>query len=157
MNTRTLTLTALFIALSAVGGMVKIPLGPASIAMDAMPALVAAFILSPALAAAVGGLGHLLSALSGGFPLGPLHAVIGIEMAVIIFIFALMHQKGAKFLNWPVFIIGNGIIAAIPFYFILSPSFFYAAVPGLLLAATINAGVAALVMPFVLKARMAIQ
>ncbi len=152
METKKLALAALFISLSAIGGMIKIPLGIASIALDAMPALVAVLFFSAPIAGIIAAFGHLISALFGGMPLGPFHLIIAVEMWVAVWLFAKLHQTGRYWLKWPVFIIGNGIVAALPFYFLLSPAFFYASVPGLLIAASINAAVAALLMPYVSKA-----
>lgn len=151
MTTRKLALAALFISLSAIGGMIKIPLGIASIALDSMPALVAVLFFSAPLAGTIAAFGHLISALFGGMPLGPFHLIIAIEMWAVVWLFAKLHQAGKRWLKWAAFIIGNGVLAALPFYFLLSPAFFYASVPGLVIAALINAGVAALLMPYVLK------
>ncbi|CEG21907.1 hypothetical protein BN1080_00827 [Planococcus massiliensis] len=151
MKTKTLALTAIFISLSAIGGLLKIPVGIASIALDSMPALIAASFLPAPLAAVVAASGHLLSAMLGGFPLGPFHFLIAFEMFAVVWLFAKMSEYGWNKLRWPAFVIGNGIIAAIPFYFLLSPAFFYTSVPGLFLAAAINAGVAAVVMPFIFR------
>lgn len=153
LSTKKLALAALFISLSAIGGMIKIPLGIASIALDSMPALVAVLFFSAPLAGTIAAFGHLISALFGGMPLGPFHLIIAIEMWAVVWLFAKLHQAGKRWLKWPAFIIGNGVIAAVPFYFLLSPAFFYASVPGLVIAASINAGVAALLMPHVLKFR----
>lgn len=152
MKTQHIALAAIFISLSAIGGMVKIPLGIASIALDAMPALVAALFLTAPLAGFVAAAGHLLSALFGGMPLGPFHLLIALEMFAVVWLFAKLHSMGKTWWKWGVFIIGNGVLAAVPFYFLLSPAFFYASVPGLLLAASINAAAAALVAPFVTEA-----
>lgn len=151
LSTPKITLAALFISLAAVGGMIKIPLGVASIALDSLPALVAVLFLSAPLAGTVAALGHLISALIGGMPLGPFHLIIALEMWAAVWIFAKLHAAGKNVLKWPVFVICNGVLAAIPFYFLLSPAFFYASVPGLLVAASINAAGAAIVMPFMNK------
>lgn len=151
MTTKKLAFAALFISLSAIGGMIKIPLGIASIALDSMPALIAVLFFSAPLAGTIAAFGHLISALFGGMPLGPFHLIIAIEMWAVVWLFAKLHQAGKDRLKWPAFIIGNGVIAAIPFYFLLSPAFFFVSVPALLLAACINAAVAALAMPFVYK------
>ena len=151
MTTKHIALAALFISLSAVGGMLKIPVGIASIALDSMPALVAVLFLSAPLAGTVAALGHLISALLGGFPLGPFHFLIAFEMWAVVWLFAKLHEMGWNKFKWLAFVAGNGIIAAIPFYFLLSPAFFYASVPGLLIAAAINAGTAAIVNPFMYR------
>ncbi|PSL40597.1 hypothetical protein B0H99_10459 [Planomicrobium soli] len=151
MTTRNLALAALFVSLSAIGGMLKIPLGIASIALDAMPALVAALFLAAPLAGTVAMLGHLASALYGGFPLGPFHIIIAFEMGGIVWLFATLHQSGRHLVKWIAFLLGNGIVAAFPFYFLLSPAFFYASVPGLLFASAVNALGAAFIMPLTMN------
>ena len=80
LNTRTLVLTALFIALSLVGSHIKIF---GSIAFDSLPGFLAALLLGPMYGAAIGFLGHLFSALTSGFPLSvPMHLVIAVTMAI---------------------------------------------------------------------------
>ncbi|TWT03498.1 ECF transporter S component [Planomicrobium sp. CPCC 101079] len=148
MTTRNIALAAIFISLSAIGGMLKIPVGIASVALDAMPALIAALFLSAPLTGTVAALGHLASALYGGFPLGPMHALIAIEMGLVLWLFAKLHKSGRQVLKWIAFVFGNGVVAALPFYFLLSPAFFYTSVPGLLIASAMNALGAAAAMPF---------
>lgn len=148
MTVRQLTYTALFAALCAIGGLVKIPLGISSTALDAAPALVAAAFLSPALVGVSGLLGHLASALYGGFPLGPFHLLVAVEMLVILMIFARLHKAGKTWRKWAFFIIANGLLAPLPFYFLLSPAFFIGVLPGIFIATVCNAVVAALVLPF---------
>ena len=80
LNTKTLVLTALFIALSLVGSNIKIF---GSIAFDSLPGFLAALLLGPAYGAAIGFLGHVFSAMTSGFPLSvPLHLVIAATMAI---------------------------------------------------------------------------
>lgn len=153
MSTQKLALAAIFVSLSAIGGMLKIPLGIASIALDTMPALVAAFFLTAPLAGMVAMLGHLASALYGGFPLGPFHVIIAFEMGSIVWLFAILHRSGRHSVKWIAFLLGNGVVAALPFYFLLSPAFFYATVPGLLFASAINALGARIIMPL-MKSRI---
>lgn len=152
LKTQQIALASVFISLSAIGGMVKIPLGIASIALDSMPALVAALFLAAPLAGFVAAAGHVLSALFSGMPLGPFHLLIALEMFAVVWLFATLHRNGKTWLKWAAFIVGNGVVAAVPFYFLLSPAFFYASVPGLLLAASVNAAIAGLAIPFVTQA-----
>lgn len=75
---------ALFCALSAVGA--KFPIY-GSIALDSLPAFLAAILLGGPEGAIIGAMGHMLSALLSGFPLTiPLHLVIASEMAAICFV-----------------------------------------------------------------------
>lgn len=151
MSTKKLTVAALFISLSAVGGMFKLPLGVTSIAFDSLPALLAVLFLPASLVGTIAAFGHFLSALLGGFPLGPFHAVIALEMWLVLWVFATLHINNRHLLKWPAFVAGNGILAAVPFYFLLSPTFFIASVPGLLTAAVLNAAVAGVTLPFLAK------
>lgn len=151
MDVRKLVLAALFISLSAVGGMIKIPLGIASIALDSLPALLAVLFFSAPFAALIAIFGHMMSAFLGGMPLGPFHLMIAAEMGMIVWLFAKLHAAEMDRIKWLAFIFFNGVIAAVPFYFLMSPAFFYATVPALLLAATVNAVAAAAAMPYLLR------
>ncbi len=78
-NTRLLGLLALFCALSAVGAQLRLY---GSVALDALPAFLAAFLLGGPAGAVVGAVGHLLTAGLAALPLSlPLHLVVAAEMA----------------------------------------------------------------------------
>ena len=147
MQLKRLTLTALFVAMCAVGGLIKIPSAVGSLALDTVPALVSAAFLPPVFSGAASMLGHLASAMYVGFPLGPFHAIIALEMFVIIILFARMHQAGSRLLKWGFFVIANGLLAPLPFYFLVSPAFFLGILPSILVATILNAVVAAVVLP----------
>lgn len=151
MKLKMMTLTALFAALCAVGGFIKIPSGIGSLALDTVPALLAASFLPPILVGFVSMAGHLASGLYAGFPLGPIHLMIAIEMFVILYVFARMHRAGRHIGKWIFFIIANGLIAPLPLYFIISPAFLVATLPSIFLATALNAAVAIIVMPALAK------
>ena len=89
-NTKTLVLVALFIALSYVGSYIKIF---GSIAFDSFPAFLAALILGPVYGAIIGFLGHMFTALTSGFPLSvPLHMVIAATMAITMLVFGYTYK-----------------------------------------------------------------
>jgi uncharacterized membrane protein len=93
MNSKTqrIALTALFIALSAIGAQLKIF---SSIAFDSLPAFLAAMLLGGPEGALVGALGHMLTAALSGFPYTlPLHIVIALEMAGICYLAGWLVQK----------------------------------------------------------------
>lgn len=143
----------MFAALCAIGGLLKIPLGIGSTALDAAPALIAAAFLPAGYAGVAALIGHGASALYAGFPLGPFHLFIALEMFVIIMIFTRLHQAKRHAGKWLFFIIANGFIAPLPFYFLISPSFFFGIVPVILLATIFNAVVAGVVMPLLKNGR----
>lgn len=147
MTSRMLSLLALFSALSAVGAAIKIPAIVGSVAFDVFPALIAAALLGGGAGAIVGVLGHLLSALIAGFPLGPMHALIAIEMAILVWMFALVFKKGKKTTASIMFILANAFIAPLPFIFLMNPAFYLAIVPSLIIGSIINTGIALVAIP----------
>lgn len=147
MNVRKLSFLAFFIALSVVGAMIKIPAIIGSVALDAFPALFAAAILGGGAGAIVGGLGHMVSALIGGMPMGPLHFIVAIEMAVLVFIFAIFYRKGKKLLASILFVAGNAFIAPLAFIPFFDVAFYITLVPSLFVGALINTVFALIAIP----------
>jgi uncharacterized membrane protein len=138
---------ALFIALSAVGAAIKIPAIVGSVALDAFPSLMAAAFFGGGAGAIVGALGHLLSAMLAGFPLGTMHFLIAVEMAVLVWIFGLLYKNNKKVLASAFFIIGNSFLAPLPFILLMSKGFYLAIVPSLLIGSIINMVVFLFVFP----------
>ncbi len=146
---RRLAWLAVCLALSAVGSFIKLPTFVGSIALDSAPALVAAAILGPRAGAAVAGIGHLISAWLGGWPIGPFHWLIALEMAALGALFALLYQRGWKIGSAAVFIIGNACFAPLPLAASFGWSFVLAVIPPLSIAALINVLIAMAVIPSV--------
>ena len=147
MNGKKISLLALMIALSAVGASIKIPAVIDSVALDALPALLAAALLGVRAGAITGALGHLLSALIGGFPLGPMHLLIALEMAVLVWVFGLFYKQNKKILALFIFILGNAFVAPIPFIFLMNMGFYVAIVPSLLIGSALNSVLAMILIP----------
>ena len=147
MQVKRLTVTAMFAALCAVGGLLIIPLGIGSTALDSAPALISAAFLPPVYTGIVALLGHVASAMYAGFPLGPFHGLIALEMFIIVAVFARLHKAKRNVLKWVFFIIANGLLAPLPFYYLISPAFFIGALPSIFIATVANAGIAAVVIP----------
>lgn len=145
MNVRKISLLAVFIGLSVVGASIKVPAIIGSVALDAFPALLAAVFFGGGAGALVAGFGHLMSALLGGMPMGPLHFIIAVEMAVLTYLFALTWKR--KWLASMIFIVGNGLIAPLPFILFFDVSFYIALVPSLLIGSVMNTAVALLLIP----------
>ncbi len=110
---------AIFIALSAVGAMIKIPSPVGTIGLDSAPGYFCALAFGYVEGAAVIFIGHLLTAGVVGFPLGlPLHLFIGIQMALWAIIVRLIKQKVGL---WPAVLAGvvlNGVVSAFTTVFI---------------------------------------
>ncbi|WP_312126664.1 ECF transporter S component [Lysinibacillus boronitolerans] len=144
-------LTAMVAAICAVGAMIKVPAFISTAALDSAPAFLGVVFLSPILAGVAGLIGHFITALTSGFPLGPLHIIIAVEMLIVVWVFGVMHKKGMHFWKWPVALVLNGIVAPLPFYFIISPAFFWGALGSILMATVINLIIVAVVMPVLSK------
>lgn len=138
---------AMLTALSAVAAMIKIPAIVGSVALDAFPALLAAALFGGGAGAIVGAVGHLLSAVVGGFPLGPMHFLIAVEMAVLVWIFAALYKNRRKIAASVLFILGNAFVAPLPFIFLLNKGFYVAIVPSLLIGSIINTVIALVAIP----------
>ncbi|MCM3584415.1 ECF transporter S component [Mesobacillus maritimus] len=137
-----ITLLALLIALSVIGAAIKVPAIIGSVAFDVFPALIAAGILGGTAGAIVAVLGHLLSALLAGMPLGLLHGMIAVEMALLVVIFSFFYQKEKVWFAAILFVVGNSFFAPLPFLFILGNAFYFAMIPSLLIGSTLNMGIA---------------
>lgn len=147
MKVEKVTWMAVFIALTVVGGMLKIPAIIGSVALDSFPAIVAAALLGGIPGAIVGGLGHMVSAFIGGMPLGPMHFLIAVEMALLTWVFAYFYQKGSKWKGCILFVLGNTFAAPLPFIFLISKAFYISLVPSLLIASIFNTVLAVIVAP----------
>lgn len=147
MNYRKLTWMAALIALTVVGGSIKIPSAIGSIAFDSMPALVAAALFGGVQGAVVGGVGHLVSAYLGGLPLGPFHLLIALEMAALCWTFGVLYEKGRTRGAVLLFVMGNTLIAPLPFIYFISKAFYFSVIPSLLVASILNTILAVLIAP----------
>lgn len=140
-------LTALVAALCVIGSFVKVPGILTTAALDSAPAFISVAFLPPLYSGFAASLGHLATALTSGFPSGPFHILIALEMLVITYFFNVLHRNGFNILKWIFLIIGNGVLAALPFYYLISPAFFIGAVPSLVAATVINAVITAIALP----------
>ncbi len=152
--TRNVTLAALFIALCGIGALLKIP-GPfSSVALDLAPALISTLFLGPVWAGVIAALGHLISAFTGGLPLGPFHAIVAVEMFLIVYVFGLMMKRGWRAAGFLFVTLATGLLAPLPFYFLISPALYMTLVPVLLVATAINSVVAWVALPFLKRIKL---
>lgn len=135
---------AMFVALSFIGSLIKIQ---GTIALDSMSAFFASLFIGPVAGAMVGALGHLLTAFSSGFPLTlPIHIIIMLQMAVIVYLFGLVYKKANSFVAIVVGVLLNGpgcVLMLAPITKILGlplngTAFIYAMVGALTLGAAVN-------------------
>lgn len=141
-------LVGILIGLSAAGASISVPGILGTPALDSLPAFFAGFVVGAGPGALVGALGHLFTAALHGFPLTlPVHVTIAAEMAVVVAVAAPVRQRFGWLAGLLWSVLANGILA--PAAFIVWPgfglSFFIGALPQLLVATVLNAGLAALV------------
>lgn len=121
-NLKRIVLLSMFIALCFIGAVIKLPSPTGTVAFDSMPAFLAASLLGPVPGAVIGLLGHLMTAASAGFPLTlPIHLLIGIQMAVICWVYGLLFRKVNRYLAVVIAILLNGV--ASPAMLMLLPGF----------------------------------
>jgi predicted membrane protein len=132
-----MVILALFIALCFIGSVIKMPSITGTVAFDSMPAFLAASLLGPVPGAAVGLLGHLMTAASAGFPLSlPIHLLIGFQMAVILWIYGILFKKVNRYLAAIVAVLLNGVAA--PAMLMLLPSLGMAFIAAMVLPLTVG-------------------
>ncbi|MFD1851599.1 hypothetical protein [Oceanobacillus bengalensis] len=89
----------------------------------------------------------MISALTGGMPLGSLHFIIALEMALLVFIFAMLFRRGKKRLASILFVIGNAFVSPIPFIYLFDLTFYFALLPSLFIGSLLNTAIAWVVTP----------
>ncbi|RLQ96211.1 ECF transporter S component [Falsibacillus albus] len=136
---------AFFVAISAIGAFIKIPSGVGSVALDSAPAMVAGVLASTWSGGIAAAGGHILSAMLSGFPLGPLHVIIALEMSLLAICFSLFYRKGYRKVAIVQFVIGNGVAAPLPFIPILGMGFYYSMLFPLIIASILNVSISCLV------------
>jgi uncharacterized membrane protein len=110
-NTKTLVIMALFIALSFIGSYLRIF---GSIAFDSLPGFLAALLLGPVYGATIGFLGHIFTALNSGFPLSlPLHLVIAVSMGITMYVYGLTYKALKKRLSETATFIVTGLVGTL--------------------------------------------
>lgn len=147
MITKKVSIYALFIALSTVGAALKIPSPLGSIALDSFPSLIASVLLGGIGGGIIAAIGHILSAYLAGFPLGPFHAIIGVEMFLLVFGYAWLYKKYSVYMASIVFTIANSALLPLPFLFLINKSFYFMIIPSLFIAAILNGLVSAVLLP----------
>ena len=144
-NTKKLVQLALMVAMSGVGAYIIIPSLIGTVALDSAPGYLASLIFGGISGGIVLFLGHLISALKMGFPLGLIHLFIAILMGGCGLVFTYLYNKANIFVSSIVVIILNGLVITallIPF---LGYGFFISMMGPLLLGTTVNIIIAAII------------
>lgn len=112
-NVKRLSIMAIFIALSAVGALIKIPSPVGTIGMDSAPGFFSALAFGGLTGAIVIAFGHLLTAAVIGFPMTiPIHLYIALQMALWAVAYRWVNEKLGLIPAVIVGIILNGVVSA---------------------------------------------
>ncbi|MBF9017953.1 MULTISPECIES: ECF transporter S component [unclassified Oceanispirochaeta] len=129
---------AIFIALSAVGAMIKIPSPIGSVGLDSVPGFFCALAFGGIEGAIVISIGHILSAAFVGFPLTlPIHLAIAITMAVWAFLYRLLSKLNI-ILAIVVTVLLNGFVSGLLLLLLGGWGLYIGTVPFLLVASAVN-------------------
>lgn len=143
MNVKKMVIVAVFIAMSAVGGFIKIPSPTGTVAFDSLPGYLAAALLGGWPGAVAAAFGHLLSAWTVSFPLSiPLHLFVALQMAVFVSVFGYLFRKGQRALAVVVAVLLNGVAAPAMLIPILGAGIFAALLIPLIVGSAVNVGLA---------------
>jgi len=136
----------MFSALTVIGSFIKTPSPIPSVAFDSSPGFFAALYFGTIDGALVCGIGHIVTSVISGFPLGIFHIPIAIGMALAGAAIAIVNKLNKKWGFIPALIVGVAIntasvVFAVP---VITWAGAITFTPLLLLGASLNAIVAAL-------------
>ncbi len=104
---------AVFIALSAVGALIKIPSPVGTIGLDSAPGFFSAIAFGSLEGAVIIALGHMLTAAVAGFPLTlPIHIFIAVQMALWALAFRWVNRKFSLIAAVIAGILLNGVVSS---------------------------------------------
>jgi uncharacterized membrane protein len=137
---------AIFSALSVAGSFIHPPSPIQTVAFDSAPGFFAALFFGALDGALISGIGHICTSIVNGFPLGFLHFPIALGMALAGGVMGLVNKANKRWAFIPATLAGIAINTVL--FVLVIPTMGWAAalafVPFLLLAASLNAAVAAL-------------
>lgn len=136
---------AVFIALSAVGAMIKIPSPVGTIGLDSAPGYFCSLAFGYVEGICVVFMGHLITAGIIGFPLGlPLHIFIGLQLAVWVMAFRWVSRHMGIIPGSIIAIILNGGVSAFTMFFVGGMGAVLGTMPFLIVGSLINVAIAAI-------------
>lgn len=112
-NVKRISIIAIFIALSAVGALIKIPSPVGTVGLDSAPGYFSALAFGGIEGALVIAMGHMLSSAVVGFPLSiPVHIFIAVQMALWALAFRWVNKKFGLIAASIVAIFLNGVVGS---------------------------------------------
>lgn len=145
-SARTVAIMAVFIALSAVGALIRIPSPTGTVACDAAAGFFVALAFGAWPGFIVIALGHLLTAGLAGFPYTlPLHLGIAVAMGVCALLLRWIGRRGG--LVWLIIgsvvtVVANALLAPLVLLPSAGTGAYIALIPSLLVGAVINVAIA---------------
>ncbi len=113
LHVKRIAIMAVFIALSAVGALIKIPSPVGTIGLDSAPGFFSAVAFGSIEGAVIIALGHMLTAAVAGFPLTiPIHIFIAIQMALWALAFRWANNTFGKVAAVVTGIVLNGVVSS---------------------------------------------
>jgi len=148
LNTRTLPVKriaymAVFIALSAVGAMVKIPSPVGTIGLDSAPGYFCGLAFGYMEGICVISMGHLITSGVMGFPLGiPIHFFIALQLALWVTAFAWVSRRFGAVIGALIAIFLNGVVSAFTMVLVGGMGAVWGTMPFLIVGSLINVAIA---------------
>ena len=145
LNVRQIARIAVFIALGAVGAMIKLPSPVGTIGLDSAPGFFCALAFGYVEGAAVIAIGHLLTSAVLGFPLGiPLHLLIAGQMALWAVGLRWIQGRFGIIAGAAVTVLLNGILSSFSMIFVGGMGAVLGIMPFLLVGSLVNVLIAVL-------------
>lgn len=148
MKTKLMVRMAMLVALSAIGAYFPFPSPIGTVALDSAPGLFAALVFGGWYGGLVLFLGHLISALKMGFPLGAIHIFIAFMMGGCGVAYYYLKEKINLIVSSIIAIILNGVVVNALLIPLLGKGFFLSMLTSLLIGAFVNILVAGIIFKF---------
>ena len=144
-NVKRLSIMAIFIALSAVGALIKIPSPVGTIGMDSAPGFFSALAFGGLEGAIVIAFGHLLTSAVVGFPMTiPVHLYIAFQMALWALAYCWVNKKLGLIPAVIVGIILNGVVSSFAMLPMMGMGGVLGLMPFLIIGAALNVIISAI-------------
>ncbi|WP_425803907.1 ECF transporter S component [Desulfitobacterium sp. Sab5] len=154
-SVKRIAIMAIFIALSYVGSLIKIPSPMGTVGLDSAPGFFSALAFGAWEGAIIIAIGHLFTAAVVGFPLTiPVHLVIAVEMALWALAFRWVNQKFGLISAMVVAIFLNGVVASFTMLPMGGMGAVLGAMPFLVLGSVLNVVIAGLTYKALRKSRL---
>ncbi|HEU23633.1 MAG: ECF transporter S component [Athalassotoga sp.] len=155
-KTKKITLIAIFIALSFVGSLIKIPSPIGDVGFDSTAGFTAALYLGYIPGAIVTSLGYLVITMSAGFPLGILTLPVALEMFFVAIAYRFFFRIN-KIAGIAIATILNGIVSPLIVLPVGGYGLYFALIPSLTLASALNLILSAIIFEILSRKKISSQ